>query len=159
METLFLSIQKHIADNLPELSVVDEDYGQLMPEEDIYPVTFPCVLIAIRNIAWEEVGEGVQKGKTDVDITLAIDCYHDTHYASREAGKVQERMRLFSKLHALIERFHGNIIIREDGLPVDTNYTPLVRRHSTFVSLPGGIKAYQSTYQTTIIDDSGKNAK
>lgn len=30
---------------MPELSLVDEDYGQLNTAEDIYPVTFPAVLI------------------------------------------------------------------------------------------------------------------
>ena len=32
---------------MPELSLIDEDYGQLEmgAEEDQYPVTFPCVLI------------------------------------------------------------------------------------------------------------------
>ena len=36
METLFLSIQKRIAEGLPELSLVDEDYGQLNTEEDTF---------------------------------------------------------------------------------------------------------------------------
>ena len=46
MEDIFLAIQERIALKMPELSLVDEDYGQLVTEEDTYPVTFPCVLIS-----------------------------------------------------------------------------------------------------------------
>ena len=47
MEHLFNTIQTAIAEGMPDLTLVDEDYGQLQTEEDTYPVTFPCVLIGI----------------------------------------------------------------------------------------------------------------
>ena len=47
MEEVFIAIMEQIAQEMPELSLIDEDYGQLEmgAEEDQYPVTFPCVLI------------------------------------------------------------------------------------------------------------------
>ena len=45
MEELFNLIQTAVADGMLELTLVDEDYGQLQTDEDTYPVTFPCVLI------------------------------------------------------------------------------------------------------------------
>ena len=39
MDELLLSIMQHIAAAMPELSLVDEDYGQLETQEDTYPVT------------------------------------------------------------------------------------------------------------------------
>ena len=47
MEEVFIAIMEQIAQEMPELSLIDEDYGQLEmgAEEDHYPVTFPCVLI------------------------------------------------------------------------------------------------------------------
>ena len=47
MEEIFIAIMERIAGMMPELSCIDEDYGQLEAgaEEDHYPVTFPCVLI------------------------------------------------------------------------------------------------------------------
>ena len=47
MEEIFIAIMERIAEKMPELSYIDEDYGQLEmgAEEDQYPVTFPCVLI------------------------------------------------------------------------------------------------------------------
>ena len=47
MDEIFIAIMEQIAQEMPELSLIDEDYGQLEmgAEEDQYPVTFPCVLI------------------------------------------------------------------------------------------------------------------
>lgn len=47
MEEIFIAIMERIAQKMPELSYIDEDYGQLETgaEEEHYPVTFPCVLI------------------------------------------------------------------------------------------------------------------
>lgn len=42
MEEIFIAIMERIAEKMPELSYIDEDYGQLEAgaEEDHYPVTF-----------------------------------------------------------------------------------------------------------------------
>ena len=69
MEQLFYSIQQHIAANMPVLSTIDEDYGQLQTDEDTYPVTFPCVLINAEQTDWESLSGGVQRGKCTVVIT------------------------------------------------------------------------------------------
>ena len=45
MEQFLLLMLRHIAEQLPELSLIDEDTGQLETGEDTYPVTFPCVLV------------------------------------------------------------------------------------------------------------------
>ena len=41
MEEIFIAIMERIAEKIPELSYIDEDYGQLEAgaEEDHYPVT------------------------------------------------------------------------------------------------------------------------
>ena len=43
MEEVFINIMEQIAREMPELSLIDEDYGQLEmgANEDHYPVTFP----------------------------------------------------------------------------------------------------------------------
>ena len=45
MEEIFIAIMERIAEKMPELSYIDEDYGQLEAgaEEDHYPVTFPLL--------------------------------------------------------------------------------------------------------------------
>ena len=55
MEELFNLIQTAVADGMLELTLVDEDYGQLQTDEDTYPVTFPCVLISVDKVDWETI--------------------------------------------------------------------------------------------------------
>ena len=61
MEEVFIAIMEQIAQEMPELSLIDEDYGQLEmgAEEDQYPVTFPCVLIGNTSSDWNDLGYGV----------------------------------------------------------------------------------------------------
>lgn len=82
MEDLFNEIQTAIAENMPSVSLVDEDYGQLQTEEDHYPVTFPAVLINMEGVAWETITDEYLRGTFTITIKLCLDCYDDTHYTS-----------------------------------------------------------------------------
>lgn len=74
MEEVFIAIMEQIAQEMPELSLIDEDYGQLEmgAEEDQYPVTFPCVLIGNTSSDWNDLGYGVQKSESMLTVRLAI---------------------------------------------------------------------------------------
>lgn len=58
MNELFTSIMQRIAAAMPQLALVDEDYGQLEAgaAEDHYPITFPCVLIGNAEATWDNLG-------------------------------------------------------------------------------------------------------
>lgn len=140
METLFNLIQTAIAEGMPFLTLVDEDYGQLQTDEDTYPVTFPCVLINVEETRWETVADDYQRGTAQIVIRLCIDCYDDTHYTSGTADKVADRVRMFKDLHDIVRKLEP------------ANALPLERQSSRWFSLPGAIKVYESTYET-IIDE------
>jgi len=143
MEQLFNDIQNLIADKFPELSLIDEDYGQLEAietEEDTYPVTFPCVLISAPEVEWTNLGGGSQRGNCTVTIRLAIDCYDDTHSGSGTEEKVMERMRFAQSIHRVLQLFRSG------------NSTPLIRKTSRNYSRPHAIKVYETAY-TCVIND------
>lgn len=140
MEHLFNTIQEAIAEGMPLLTLVDEDYGQLQTDEDTYPVTFPCVLVGIEGINWQTICDDYQRGTATFSVKLCIDCYDDTHYASGTAGKVAGRIALFKQLHDIVRR------VDPEGA------TPLERVSSRWYSLPGAIKVYESTYEC-IVDE------
>ena len=143
MEQLFNDIQKRIADNFPQLSLIDEDYGQLEAietAEDTYPVTFPCVLISIPEVIWEQLGGPSQRGTASITIRLAIDCYHDTHHGSGTEDKAVERKAFATDIHRKLQCFRSG------------NDTPLIRKKSSDYSRPHGIKVYETTYQCVIND-------
>ena len=99
MEEIFIAIMERIAAQMPELSLVDEDYGQLETQEDTYPVTFPCVLIGNTDSNWTDIGMGAQNSDTFITVRLAVDCYDDTHYSSDTYHKVKERQLMVKELY------------------------------------------------------------
>lgn len=128
---------------MPELSLVDEDYGQLITDEDTYPVTFPCVLISTIDADWTDVGVGVQKGECNITVKLVIDCYDDTHYASGTADKIRERLLMNKALYLLLQGFRQS-----------RGTSPFKRVKGTDYSLPGGKKVYETAFRFTCHDNS-----
>lgn len=135
MEHLFNTIQSAIAEGMSDLTLVDEDYGQLQTDEETYPVTFPCVLINIQGIDWQTMTDDYQRGTATIVTKLCIDCYDDTHYSSGTAEKIAGRIAKFRELHDIVRA------LDPDGA------TPPERTSSRWYSLPGAIKVYESTYE------------
>ena len=149
MENIFCAVMERITGWLPELSLVDEDYGQLQTDEDTYPVTFPCVLIGNTDIDWSNSG-GIggsggtsQKGEGIITVRLVIDCYDDTHYNSGTADKIKERQEFNKKLYNTLQ-----------GFCCVSQVSPLVRVKSRDFSIPGGIKVYETIFKFTVTDKS-----
>ena len=141
MEHLFNIIQTAIAEGMPGLTLVDEDYGQLQTNEETYPVTFPCVLIGVQGIDWQTITDDYQRGTATIVTKLCIDFYDDTHYTSGTADKVSERIGQFKQLHDIVRLLESD------------NATPLERTSSRWYSLPGAIKVYESTYECMIDEE------
>lgn len=143
MEEIFIAITEQVAANMPELSYVDEDYGQLEmgAEEDSYPVTFPCVLIGNTESTWSDVGTSYQKSNSTITVRLAMDCYDDTHFTSGSYEKTRKRIALAYKLHEALQ-----------NLRCSGNATPLTRVKSGSYTLPGLIKVYELTYAFRLVE-------
>lgn len=145
MEEIFIAIMEQIAREMPELSLIDEDYGQLEmgAEEDHYPITFPCVLIGNTDSNWNDLGYGAQNSESFITVRLAIDCYHDTSYASGTYDKVRKRQQMANSLYKALQ-----------CLQCTENASPLVREKSREYALPGYIKVYEMTFSFTLHDES-----
>ena len=134
MESLLENLVKHIGDNMPDMKVVDEDYGQLealdQTDRDMYPLTFPAVLIEAPSVEWSNIGRLSQKGLANVRVSLIIDCYDDTHYTSGTVEKIAEREKIRRRLHELLQ---GHRIGDESAL---------IRTSSRFYTFNHGIKVY-----------------
>lgn len=145
MDEILINILERINQEMPDLLLLDEDYGQLemSAEQDSYPVTFPCVLVGNVEADWRDQGLGCQKGAAFITVRHAIDCYDDTHYSSGTYEKVRERRQSDQKLFKALQRFR---CAREA--------TPLVRVKSRDYTLPGFIKVFETTYAFTINERS-----
>lgn len=153
MESLLYQLISHVKEQMPFLSLVDEDYGQLEAIDkdnmDTYPVTFPCVLIDIPETEWSNLSGKSQKGKAKVNVRLVIDCYDDTHYGSGTEEKTLERAEMVKDLHKILQGYRPD----EDG--------ELIREKSRFYTWSHGIKVYEMLYSvaaTDIIQETEKVA-
>lgn len=138
MESLLVNLIDKIAGELPWVRTVDEDYGQLeaLDDEnvDMYPLTFPAVLIDLPGTEWNDAGDLSQRGVCEVRVRLAIDCYDDTHAGSQTTDRIMQREEKRKALHALLQ---GYRVSREGAL---------IRTRSKFFTFNHGIKVYEATY-------------
>lgn len=145
MEQFFNALQRAIHEGIGrEDVVIDEDCGQLealVNGEDQYPLTFPAVLIAAPDVKWENAGKA-QRGEMNVRVRLAIDCYHDTRQGSGQENEIASRLQFAAKLNNLINWKLFDGIDRE-----------MKRIYSRTFSLPGGIKVYETEYNTIVSDN------
>lgn len=143
MEYILLPLIEHIAEGMPQLSLVDEDYGQLevIDEEgrEMYPITYPAVLIDLEQVDWSELAGKSQMGEARLKIRLIIDCYDDTHASSGTLYRIQERAELRRQMHELLQ-----------GFKVTPEASGLMRTESKFYTGNHGIKIYQETYTCRI---------
>lgn len=135
MEQIFLNVLKQISTELPQLSLVDEDYGQLETDEDTYPVTFPCVLVGNIDTDWKDLGFGAQKRISRMTVRLVMDCYDDTHVSSGSEAKIAERLQTVDELYRALQ-----------GFVCDENMEPLNRIKSRDYTIAHGIKVYEQIY-------------
>ena len=138
MESLLVNLINKIAGELPWARTVDEDYGQLeaLDDEngDMYPLTFPAVLIDLPGTEWSDAGDLSQRGVCEVRVQLAIDCYDDTHASSQTTERIMQREEKRKALHALLQGYR----VSSEGA--------LIRTRSKFFTFNHGIKVYEATY-------------
>lgn len=139
MEELFLDILNKLG-AMNDISLVDEDYGQLETAEDTYPVTFPAILVEAPTVEWSELGQYSQIGRVTLRVRLVIDCYHDTHYGSTQEEEASAHIRLYDKMHRQLQGFRPSTA------------TALVRETTRFYTIAHGIKCYESIYSCEVKD-------
>ena len=144
MEQLLESLIALFGEKMPELSTIDEDYGQLemlnQENRDTYPLTFPAVLIDAPDVVWSNIAGLSQKGEATIRVKLIIDCYDDTHYGSTTTDRIAQRAAMRRKVHTTLQGYRIS------------DKTQLIRTNSRFYTWDHGIKVYEQTYTGTVTE-------
>ena len=144
MEKLLQDLINLFGREMPELSTIDEDYGQLeminQENRDTYPLTYPAMLIDAPDTQWSNIAGLSQKGIATIRARLILDCYDDTHHGSGTTHLIAERAALRAKVHKLLQ-----------GYRVDEEST-LIRTNSRFYTWDHGIKVYEQTYTCVVTE-------
>ena len=144
MEKLLLDLINLFGRVMPELSTIDEDYGQLemidQQDRDTYPLTYPALLIDAPDAQWSNIAGLSQKGLATIRARLILDCYDDTHHGSGTTDRIAERAEMCKKVHKFLQ-----------GYMVDEKST-LIRTTSRFFTWNHGIKVYEQTYTCVVTE-------
>ena len=150
MESLLVNLINKISGELPWARTVDEDYGQLEALDneniDMYPLTFPAILIDLPGTEWSDAGDWTQRGTCEVRVRLILDCYDDTHAGSQTTVRIMQREEKRKALHTLLQGYRP----MEDGA--------LIRTRSKFFTFNHGIKVYEATY-TCAVSEATRETK
>ena len=154
MESLLYSIIAHIWQEMPELRTVDEDYGQLEnlknTEEDMYPLTFPAVLIDAPETEWSNAAGGCQEGTAWLRVRLILDCYDDTHAGNSQTERILDRHGTAERLHQLLNGFRPMGTVKSGQAAMHAG--EMVRTKSKFYTWSFGLKVYETTYTCAVED-------
>lgn len=144
MEKLLQDLINLFGQMMPELSTIDEDYGQLeminQENRDTYPLTYPAMLIDAPDVTWSNIEGLSQKGTATIRARLIIDCYDDTHHGSTTTDRIEERAALRRKVHKLLQGYRVN------------EESTLIRTSSRFYTWNHGIKVYEQTYTCVVTE-------
>ena len=144
MESMICNLVAHISEEMPELATVDEDYGQLenLDDErrDMYPLSFPAVLIENTDTQWSDIAGKSQKGDAMLRVRLIIFCYDDTQVVCGTEEAVEEREEMRRRLHRILQGYRP----MDDGV--------LMRKRSKFYTWYHGIKVYEITYNCVVTE-------
>ncbi len=150
MESLLVNLIDRLARELPWARTVDEDYGQLeaLDDEnvDMYPLTFPAILIDLPGTDWSDAGDWTQRGTCEVRVRLILDCYDDTHAGSQTTERIMQREEKRKALHTLLQGYR----VSDEGA--------LIRTRSKFFTFNHGIKVYEETYTCAVSEATRERA-
>lgn len=150
MESLLVNLIDRLARELPWARTVDEDYGQLEALDDenvnMYPLTFPAILIDLPGTDWSDAGDWTQRGTCEVRVRLILDCYDDTHAGSQTTERIMQREDKRKALHTLLQGYR----VSKEGA--------LIRTRSKFFTFNHGIKVYEVTYTCAMAEATRERA-
>jgi len=84
---LFLLLQERVQDEVPDITFIDQDLGQINTGVTDFPVTFPCLLIDFEDFDFKNLSENVQTASGTVLLKLGFSPYSSSDSSATEESK------------------------------------------------------------------------
>ncbi len=134
IKNILLSVQEHLGATVPGIAHLDKDWGQLYYEQP--PVKFPCGLLDIEEILYDQRGHGGQQAKTRLTVTVAGMRLSKSSGTAPAAEKAYELITLLEEIHDALQLFTTG------------DFAPLFRSSVKKILSDSGKEAYKLTYET-----------
>jgi hypothetical protein len=141
MKEFLLAIQARLIDQVPALKYIDENWGQLEYYGPNPPVKWPCSLIDVQQILWDNTGKKQQNGTG----TLIIDVANIRLTNTSGRAPASQRNQAF-EIHDIIQAVHQAL---HCWYPLATG-SRLYRKSETRVKRDDGIQQYQVAFECIV---------
>lgn len=143
---LYTAILDRIKIKVPAIRYISQDLGQLEFYDDKPPVSWPCVLIDVGDLNYEDASCGLQLATANITIRLALTTYSDV--SSLTTAQVRELGLQFYELeHELSNILHN-------WQPPHDELGAIVRTASATEKRDDNIRVRQITFSTSLQYDS-----
>ncbi len=143
---IFLALQQHIQAQIPAITYIDQDLGQLKPGIRP-PVAWPCMLIDFEEFDFENMGDNVQTAKGTVVLRLGFAPYSNT--GSNTPSPYLEQALGFYDIEWAVHR------VSQGWSPGD-DYGHLIRTSVTTQKRPDNYRVRELRYSLAFQDYSTK---
>jgi hypothetical protein len=134
IKSILLAVQAHLGAAVPAIAHLDKDWGQLYYEQP--PVKWPCALLDIEDIQYDQRGHGGEQAKTRLSVTVAGMRLKKSSGAAPLAEEAYELIDLIEQIHDALQLFTTG------------EFAPLFRSSVKKILSDSGKEAYKLTYET-----------
>ncbi|MCD8081887.1 MAG: hypothetical protein LUF04_16275 [Bacteroides sp.] len=134
IKIILLGVQQHLATAVPDIAHLDKDWGQLYMEQP--PVKWPCCLLDVEDIQFEQRGHGSEQARTRLTLTVAGMRLTSSSSTAPNQEKAYQLIDLIEQIHDALQNFTTG------------EYAPLFRSSVKKILSDTGKEAYKLTYET-----------
>ena len=143
MKEILEAVMAKLKTQVSDLQYIAEDYGQIDNYGDVPPVKFPCALLSIGHVQYEEA----TKSQRRVKITLLVRIADAPSLIGNVAAPDSYRTRAFA-IFDLIEKVKTAI----NGMQ-SQSYNKIKIQNATHFVREDLIREYAMTFQTGYLED------
>ncbi len=143
MKKLIEYVKARLRDRVPSLKYIDEYWGQLDFQES--PVKWPCALIDILNVPWQNQGKHIQDGILQLSIKFADVKLSNTNIRAPQSQR-DSAAHIFDVMAQAFKYLHG---WTDDS----KYYGPLTRINTRKIPNQDGIRIFEVIYAVHVYDD------
>lgn len=109
MKEIFTGISAKLETEVTEIRWIDFDLGQF-DQQELPPVSWPCVLIGFSDAPFQNIGEGGQLAEVGVYLLLGCKVMERTHSQANSTYRAQglEHLDLIQDIHRAIDGLSGS---------------------------------------------------
>lgn len=141
--------------SISTIKYIDEDWGQLDYYNDNPPVKFPCVLLEIQQIPWQNELNLVQNGIMNISLTVADIKLSNTSFGAPTKQKTNAAS-IFTTLEDIHKALHGWRPVTDKNVALP-DFKLLTRISTRKIKRDDGIRQFEVIYAVHCQDASALN--